>query len=39
LAESGAFSQTLVFGFLGNPQASLEELSQTAAALGVAITP
>jgi Transposase DDE domain len=33
------FSQTLVFGFLGNPQASLEELSQTAAALGVDITP
>ena len=33
------FSQTLVFGFLGNPEASLEELTQTAAALGVAITP
>jgi Transposase DDE domain len=33
------FSQTLVFGFLGNPEASLEELSQTAAALGVDITP
>jgi hypothetical protein len=33
------FSQTLIFGFLGNPEASLEELSQTAAALGVAITP
>jgi hypothetical protein len=33
------FSQTLVFGFLGNPQASLEELAQTAAALGVSITP
>lgn len=33
------FSQTLVFGFLGNPQASLEELTQTAAALGVAISP
>lgn len=33
------FSQTLVFGFLGNPEASLEELSQTAAALGVSITP
>ena len=29
------FSQTLVFGFLGNPQASLEELTQTAATLGV----
>ena len=33
------FSQTLVFGFLGNPQASLEELAQTATTLGVAITP
>src|SRR5262245_35952314 len=37
---SGAtFSQTLVFGFLGNPQATLEELAQTAAALGVAVSP
>jgi len=37
---SGAtFSQTLVFGFLGNPQATLEELTQTAATLGVAISP
>jgi hypothetical protein len=37
---SGAtFSQTLVFGFLGNPEASLEELTQTAAALGVVVTP
>jgi hypothetical protein len=26
------FSQTLVFGFLGTPEASLEERSQTAAA-------
>src|SRR5919198_6737720 len=33
------FSQTLVFGFLGNPQATLEELAQTAAALGVSLTP
>jgi hypothetical protein len=33
------FSQTLVFGFLGNPQASLEELTQTAATLGVPLTP
>jgi Transposase DDE domain len=32
-------SQTLVFGFLGNPQATLEELTQTAAALGVNISP
>src|SRR5262245_28978281 len=37
---SGAtFSQTLVFGFLSNPQATLEELTQTAAALGVEISP
>src|SRR5262249_57557502 len=37
---SGAtFSQTLVFGFLGNPQATLEELTQTAAALGVEVSP
>src|SRR5262249_49097885 len=37
---SGAtFSQTLVFGFLGNPQATLEALAQTAAALGVEISP
>jgi hypothetical protein len=33
------FSQTLVFGFLGNPQASLEELAHTAATLRVPITP
>jgi hypothetical protein len=33
------FSQTLVFGFLAKPQASLEELAQTAAGVGVAITP
>src|SRR5215475_11107272 len=33
------FSQTLVFGFLNNPQTTLEELAQTAAALGVSITP
>jgi hypothetical protein len=37
---SGAtFSQTVVFGFLGNPQATLEELTHTAAALGVTISP
>jgi hypothetical protein len=37
---SGAtFSQTLVFGFLGNSPATLEELTQTAAALGVDISP
>ena len=33
------FTQTLVFGFLGHPQASLEELTQTAATLGVEISP
>jgi hypothetical protein len=33
-----AFTQTLVFGWLENPEATLEELSQTAAAIGVIIT-
>ena len=33
------FAQTLVFTYLANPDATLEELSQTAAALGVEITP
>lgn len=33
------FTQTVVFGFLGNPQATLEELPQTAATLGVEISP
>lgn len=33
------FTQTLVFGWLSNPQATVEELSQTAATLGVEITP
>ena len=33
------FAQTLVFGWLSNSQATLEELSQTAATLGVGITP
>lgn len=37
---SGAtFAQTLVFGWLAEPQATLEELSQTAAIVGVEITP
>ena len=37
---SGAtFCQSLVFGWLANPEASLEELSQTAALVGVQITP
>src|SRR5918912_1399114 len=33
------FVQTLVFTYLANPDATLEELCQTAAALGVDITP
>src|SRR4029450_54328 len=33
------FSQTGVFGLLGNPRATLEELAPTAAALDVAISP
>jgi hypothetical protein len=33
------FSQTLAVGFLAHPRASLEEWAQTAAALGVSITP
>jgi Transposase DDE domain len=34
-----AFVQTLTFGWLANPEASLEELTQTAATVGVTITP
>jgi hypothetical protein len=34
-----AFAQTLTFGWLENPEATLEELCQTAAAIGVVITP
>jgi hypothetical protein len=33
------FVQTLVFGWLANPDASLDELSQTAASLGLDISP
>ncbi|MFQ6043895.1 MAG: IS4/IS5 family transposase, partial [Candidatus Poribacteria bacterium] len=33
------FVQTLVFGWLANPQSTLNELSQTAATVGVDITP
>ena len=37
---SGAsFAQTLVFGWLSNPDATLNELAQTATAIGVEITP
>ena len=35
----GLFVRTLVFGWLANADATLEELSQTAAALGVRISP
>src|SRR5262252_3720843 len=34
-----SFVQTLVFTWLANPAASYEELAQTAATLGVTITP
>lgn len=34
-----AFAQTLVFGWLANPQATLEELSQTAALSGTPVSP
>lgn len=34
-----SFVQTLVFGFLANPVASLDQLAQTAAALGAPISP
>jgi hypothetical protein len=37
--HGATFSPTVVFGFLGNPQATLEALAQTAAALGVEISP
>src|SRR5262245_43692594 len=33
------FTQTLVLGFLAEPQASREDLAQTAAALGLTISP
>ena len=34
-----SFAQTLVLGWLQNPEATLEELTQTSAAIGVTITP
>jgi hypothetical protein len=37
--NGATFSQTLVCGFLGTPQAPREELTPTAAALGVEISP
>lgn len=37
--RGASFTQTLVFGFLANPHAALEALTQTAATLGVDVTP
>lgn len=37
--SGSVFTQTLVFSFLASPHPSLEELSQTAATLGVAVSP
>jgi len=37
--SGSAFVQTLVFGWLDNPDSTIEELTQTAATLGVTITP
>ncbi len=37
--SGSAFVQTLVFGWLDNPDSTIEELAQTAATLGVSITP
>lgn len=37
--SGSVFVQTLVLGWLHNPQASLEGLTQTAAAMGVKVTP
>ena len=33
------FVQTLVFGFMDNPEATVEDLSQTATVVGVGISP
>lgn len=38
LFTGATFVQTLVFGWLGNPAATLENLAQNAAALGVGVT-
>ncbi len=37
--SGSSFVQTLVFGWLSNPEATLEELCQTAAILGIQISP
>jgi hypothetical protein len=36
--DGPVFIQTLVFGWLNNPQSSLQSLAQTAAALGVKVS-
>jgi len=37
--NGASFVQTLVFSYLADPNASLSDLTQTAAAIGVAISP
>jgi hypothetical protein len=37
--NGSGYAQTLVFGWLGNPSATLDELCQTATILGIEITP
>jgi len=37
--NGASFAQTVVFGWLSNPDATLDELAQTATAIGVEITP
>lgn len=37
--NGSGYAQTLVFGWLGKPDATLDELCQTAATLGIEITP
>jgi hypothetical protein len=37
--DGGSFVQTLVFGFMDKPQATYEDLSQSAAVVGVEISP
>ena len=37
--DGGVFARTLVFGWMSKPDASLQDLAQTAAATGVTVTP
>jgi hypothetical protein len=37
--DGASFTQTLVFGWMANPEATLEEMSKAAASCGVEITP